>query len=64
MRKSELASKEIFISSYLNKKNSKNIIKAEPLKYTNNIQSTFDVFNPVLLQFETPLADIDIFDLI
>jgi hypothetical protein len=41
-------------------KNSKTIIKVEPLKYTNNIQSTFEVFNPVLLQFETPLADIDI----
>ena len=35
-------------------------LKVEPLKYLNNIASTFEIYNPIILNFEAPLYDIDI----
>lgn len=35
-------------------------LKVEPLKYLNNIASTFEIYNPIILNFEAPLSDIDI----
>lgn len=35
-------------------------IKIEPLKFTTNIASSFDVYSPILINFETPLSDIDL----
>lgn len=34
--------------------------KAEPLKFTHNMESTFDVFNPIKINFDAPLANLDI----
>lgn len=43
------------------KSNKKNVVpKIEPLRFNNNITGTFEVYNPVILTFEEPLADIDI----
>jgi uncharacterized protein (DUF2141 family) len=43
-------------------KNTKRItpIKIPPLKFMNNIASTFEIYNPILLTFEAPLEHIDI----
>lgn len=30
------------------------------LKFTNNLSSTFDIYNPIILKFEAPLANIDL----
>jgi len=35
-------------------------LKVEALKFTNNIASTFEIYNPVILRFEAPLSEIDI----
>lgn len=32
----------------------------EALKFTNNVSSSFEIYNPIILQFEAPLADYDI----
>ncbi len=34
-------------------------VKAESLKFSTNINATFDLYNPVMLNFEAPLAHID-----
>lgn len=34
--------------------------KLGPLKYTNNISPAFDVYNPILFEFEAPLSKIDL----
>jgi uncharacterized protein (DUF2141 family) len=38
----------------------KTVTKVEPYKFTNNIASTFEVYSPIVINFEAPLADIDI----
>jgi hypothetical protein len=35
-------------------------LKIPPLKFMNNIASTFEIYNPILLTFEAPLANIDL----
>ena len=35
-------------------------VKKEPLKFNTNIAAAFDVFNPIALSFEAPLATIDV----
>lgn len=34
--------------------------KIEPLKFSNNISSSFDVFSPVVFDFEVPIANYDL----
>lgn len=43
-------------------KTSKNLnsTKAEHLKFTTNIASAFEVYNPIIFNFEAPLANVDI----
>ena len=36
------------------------VIKIPPLKFMNNIASTFEIYNPIVLNFEAPLEKIDI----
>jgi hypothetical protein len=36
------------------------LIKVEPYKFTNNINQTFEIFNPIILRFEAPIENIDI----
>jgi uncharacterized protein (DUF2141 family) len=36
------------------------VTKVEPLKLISNIASSFEVYNPITLRFEAPLADLDI----
>jgi hypothetical protein len=35
-------------------------LKIPPLKFMNNISSIFEIYNPVILNFEAPLAKLDI----
>ena len=35
-------------------------LKIPPLKFMNNIASTFEIYNPIILNFEAPLAKLDI----
>ncbi|MEI6752956.1 MAG: Ig-like domain-containing protein [Paludibacter sp.] len=35
-------------------------IKVEPLKFTTNTAGTFDLYNPIMLNFEAPLNQIDL----
>jgi len=35
-------------------------VKIEPLKFSNNITSTFEIFNPIILRFDAPLDSFDI----
>lgn len=41
-------------------KKSATTTKAVSLKFTNNIGSVFEVYNPILLHFEAPLSEMDI----
>lgn len=41
-------------------KKPKNAPKAEPLKMTTNIAPTFEVYSPVIIKFEAPLAELDL----
>ncbi|HLP04702.1 MAG TPA: Ig-like domain-containing domain, partial [Paludibacter sp.] len=34
--------------------------KAEPFKLSTNIAGTFEIYNPVVIHFETPVADMDL----
>jgi len=36
------------------------VVKIPPLKFMNNIASTFEIYNPIMLNFEAPLENIDI----
>jgi len=40
--------------------NKQTAVKAEALKFTNNVASTFEIYNPIYLRFEAPLSEIDI----
>jgi uncharacterized protein (DUF2141 family) len=42
-----------------NKKTQAKITK-QTLKFSNNLSSTFDIYNPIIVKFEAPLATIDI----
>ena len=35
-------------------------VKITPLKYTNNLSSTFEIYNPIMLNFEAPLSNLDV----
>ncbi|MDR0371397.1 MAG: Ig-like domain-containing protein [Prevotellaceae bacterium] len=45
--------------SQRNQKNATAPPPKEPLKFTTNITSVFEIYNPVILSFDAPLADID-----
>ncbi len=34
--------------------------KVPPLKFMNNMSSTFEIYNPIMLNFEVPLLDLDV----
>jgi len=36
------------------------VLKIPSLKFTNNMASVFEIYNPVMLNFETPLEELDI----
>jgi len=36
------------------------VVKIEPLKFMNNMGSVFEIYNPVMLNFEAPLEKLDI----
>ncbi|MEI7502480.1 MAG: Ig-like domain-containing protein [Paludibacter sp.] len=36
------------------------IIKVESYKYTNNVAPTFEIYSPIVLRFESPMANLDI----
>ena len=51
------------IKTSVKAKQSKNAaagLKAEPYKFSNNIASTFEIYNSIMLQFESPMAGMDI----
>jgi uncharacterized protein (DUF2141 family) len=41
-------------------KAAKKIHKIEPLKFSTNIASTFEVYSPIVIRFEAPLATLDL----
>lgn len=38
----------------------KSELKVEPFKFTNNVAGTFEIYNPIIVRFEAPLANSDI----
>jgi len=38
----------------------KAVVKVAPYKYSTNVVSTFEVYNPIVVSFEAPLADFDL----
>jgi len=36
------------------------VVRIEPYRFTTNVASTFEIYNPIVLRFEAPLANMDI----
>ncbi|MEI8086031.1 MAG: Ig-like domain-containing protein [Paludibacter sp.] len=36
------------------------VIKVDPYKFSTNVAATFEIYNPIVLRFEAPLANMDI----